>query len=162
MKLAILLSLVKTAGTVPMPLQIIGSLEKEMDGRIAATGGADPCNVLGPSRGLYVSGLGAVFTAEVELAATPGAFGLFQTAIGAEQKAKVHKEKLAHVTLLQQTLRDMALSLAASPVLKLADSEQVVVAVRLVYRPWEDVSGLPGEMVVRLDHRGGIPKVEVQ
>jgi hypothetical protein len=156
------------AGTIaaveksPVPLQAIGVLEKEMNTRISATGGADPCSVLGQARGLYVSGLGVVFTAEVELSATPGGIGLFQATAGPEQKAKIHKTKLAHVPLLQQTMRDMALSLAASPVLKLSDSDQVVVAVRLVYRPWEDVTGLPGQLVVRLDHRGGVPKMEVQ
>ena len=154
-----------TIGTSEKPavtLQTLNALEKEMDGRLSATGGADPCAVLGPTRGLYVSGLGAVFTAEVELAATPGAVGLFGSAIGPEQKAKIHKSKLAHVPLLQQTLRDMVLSLAASPTLKLADTDQVVVAVRLVYRSWEDMAGLPGPLAVHLDRRGGIPKVEVQ
>lgn len=155
-----------TIGTTPekpaVALQTLNALEKEMDTRLSATGGADPCAVLGPTRGLYVSGLGAVFTAEVELAATPGAVGLFQSSVGTEQKAKIHKSKLAHVPLLQQTLRDMVLSLAASPTLKLTDTDQVVVAVRLVYRPWEDMTGLPGQIVVHLDRRGGMPKVEVQ
>ena len=153
---------VKTAGTMDVPLQTIGALEKDMDGRISATGGAAPCNLLGQTRGIYVSGLGAIFTAEVELAATPGGVGLFQTTVGPAQKAKIHKDKLAHVPLLETALRDMALSLAASPSLRLSDTDQVVVAVRLVYRPWEDMTGLPGQILVRLDHRGGIPKVEVQ
>lgn len=146
----------------PVPLQTITALEKEMDNRLSTTGGADPCAVLGQTRGLYVSALGAVFTAEVELAVTPGGIGLFQMAVGPEQKAKIHKSKLAHVPLLEQTMRDMILSLSASPTLKLPDTEQVVVAVRLVYRPWEDMTGLPGQIVMRLDRRGGIPKVEVQ
>jgi hypothetical protein len=145
-----------------VPLQAIGVLEKEMNTRISATGGADPCTVLGQTRGLYVSGLGAVFTAEVELSVTPGGIGLFQGAASPEQKAKIHKTKLAHVPLLQQTMRDMALLLAASPLLKLSDSDQVVVAVRLVYRPWEDITGLPGQLVVRLDRRGAVPKMEIQ
>jgi hypothetical protein len=86
---------------------------------------------------------------------------MFQT-IGPEQKAKILKNKQAHLPLLEQTVRDIALSLAASPSLKLADSEQVVVAVRLWYRPWEDKSGLPGQIVVRIDHRGATPKMDVQ
>jgi hypothetical protein len=155
-------SVVKTADTLAVTLQTIGSLEKEMDTRISSTGGTEPCAVLGGTRGLYVSGLGAVFTAEVELSVTPGGVGLFQTTVSPDQKAKIHKTKLAHVPMLEQTMRDMALSLAASPALKLSDADQVVVAVRLVYRPWEDATGLPGQLLVRLDHRGGIPKVEVQ
>jgi len=151
-----------TAPTIaPVTLQTIGALEKEMDRRLAATGGTDPCAVLGETRGLYVSGLGAVFTAEVELAATPGV-GVFQTIPGPEQKAKIHKNKLDHVPLLEQTMREMAVVLAGSPPLKLSDTDQVVVAVRLVYRPWEDMTGLPGQIVMRFDRRGSIPKMEVQ
>jgi len=149
--------------TSPVSLQTLRSLEKDMDTRISTTGGApNPCNVLGPTRGLYVSGLGAVFSAEVELAATPGGIGLFQTSVGPEQKANIRKLKQSHVPLLEQTLRDMALSLASSPVLKLSDNDQVVVAARLVYRSWEDTTGMPGQIVAHIDRRGGTLKVEVQ
>jgi len=150
-----------TADKSSPALPTILSLEKEMDGRISATGGGDPCQIWGASRGTYVTGMGAIFTAEVELAATPGAAAMFQT-IGPEMKAKILKNKQAHLPLLEQTVREMALSLAASPALKLADSDQVVVSVRLWYRPWEDKTGLPGQIVARLDHRGGTVKMEVQ
>ena len=151
-----------TVGAAGAPLQTMQALEKDLDGRIASTGGADPCVIWGGTRGVVVNGLGAIFTAEVELAATPGGVGLFQATVGPEQKAKILKNKLAHVPLLEQTMRDMVLSLSASPALRLADTDQVVVAVRLWYRPWEDRSGLPGEIVMRLDHRGGVPKMDVQ
>jgi len=128
----------------------------------SATGGPDPCVVRGLTRGLHMNGLGAVFTAEVELAATPGGVGLFQTTVGPDQKAKFHKTKLARVPMLQQTMRDMVLSLAASPALKLADNDQVVIAVRLWYQRWEDTTGLPGQIVARLDHKGGTVKMDVQ
>ena len=89
--------------------------------------------------------------------------GLFGVApISAEQKVSVHKRKLEHVKLLQQTLRDTILSLAAAPTLKLGDTDQVVVSVRLMYRAWEDTKDLPVQIVMRLDRRGGTPKLEVQ
>jgi hypothetical protein len=150
-----------TSERSPVALQTLGVLEKEMDGRLGATGASDPCVVLGLTRGLYVNGFGAIFTSEVELVNSPGA-GVFQTPIGPEQKVLVHKRKLAHVPLLQQTMRDMVLSLAASPTLKIADTDQIVVAVRLVYRPWEDTTNLPGQIVLRADRRGAILKTEVQ
>jgi hypothetical protein len=147
----------------PVSLQTLRVFEKEMDSRIGATVGSGlPCNVLSPTRGIYVSGLGAVFSAEVELAPTPGGIGLFQPTAGPEQKAKSRKDKLANVPLLEQTLSNMVLSLASSPALKLADSDQVVVAARLNYRIWEDATGMPGQIVARLDHRGGAVKVEIQ
>jgi hypothetical protein len=157
----------KPTGTVSTPerptapLPTIVSLEKEMDGRIASTGGSDPCVIWGASRGVYLNGVGAIFTAEVELANTPGAAAMFQ-AIGPEQKAKILKNKQAHLPLLEQTVRDAALSLASNPALKLADTDQIVVAVRLWYRPWEDKTGLPGQIVARIERRGAPVKLEVQ
>jgi len=148
--------------SAPVSLQAIRGLEKEMDSRIATTGGRNPCNVLSATRGLYVSGLGAVFTAEVELSATPGGISLFQTPVGPEQKAKYRTDKLTNIPLLEKTLSDMALLLAASPSLKLSDRDQVVVAARLVYRSWEDTTGMPGQIVAHLDRRGGAVKMEVQ
>jgi len=146
------------------PLQAILALEKDMDQRLGTTGVTDPCVVRGPSRGLYVSGLGTVFSAEVELAATPGGIALFgnPNQVAPEQKAKYRKIKLARVPQLEQTMRDVTLSLAASPALKLADNDQVVVVVRLWYQSWEDTTGLPGQIVARLDHRGGTVKVDIQ
>jgi hypothetical protein len=155
-------SLAGGSGAPTLPT-ILG-LEKDMDQRLGTTGSPDPCVVRGSSRGLYVSGLGAVFSAEVELAATPGGIALFgqQNQVGPEQKAKYRKIKLARVPQLEQTMRDMALSLAASPALRLADTDQVVVVVRLWYQRWEDTTGLPGQIVAHLDHRGGVVKVDVQ
>jgi hypothetical protein len=149
--------------TPGVPLQVIRGLEKDMDGRIAVTGGkTTPCNVLSATRGLYISGLGAVFSVEVELAVTPGGISLFQTPVGPEQKAKYRNDKLTNIPLLEKTLSDMALALAASPALKLSDRDQVVVAARLVYRPWEDTAGMPGQIVAHIDRRGGAVKMEVQ
>jgi hypothetical protein len=146
------------------PLQTILGLEKDMDQKLGTTGAPDPCVVRGSSRGIYVSGLGAVFSAEVELSATPGGIALFGQAnqVGAEQKAKYHKTKMARVPVLEQTMRDMVMSLAASPALKLTDSDQVVVVVRLWYQRWEDTTGLPGQITARLDRRGGTVKLDVQ
>jgi hypothetical protein len=154
-----------TLGGVETPgvsLQVIRGLEKDMDGRIAVTGGKSPCNVLVSTRGLYISGLGAVFSAEVELSATPGGISLFQTTVGPEQKAKYRNDKLTNIPLLEKTLSDFALALAASPALKLSDRDQVVVAARLNYRPWEDTTGMPGQIVAHIDRRGGAVKMEVQ
>jgi hypothetical protein len=157
-----------TIGTLdrsPASLQAIIGLEKEMDTSLGTTGGStDPCVVRGPSRGLYVNGLGVVFTAEVELAGTPGLHGLFgtQSQVGPEEKGRYHKIKMERLPVLEQRMRDIVGSLAASPALKLADNEQVVVSVRLWYQRWEDTTGLPGQIVARLDHRGGTVKVDVQ
>jgi hypothetical protein len=149
--------------TASVSLQTLQSLEKEIDNRIGATGAKTaPCSLLTSTRGLYIAGLGAVFSAEVELAPTPGGIGIFQTTVGPAQKAKYRNDKLANIPLLEKTLSDMALALAASPALKISDRDQVVVAARLFYRPWEDIAGLPGQIVAHLDRRGGTVKMEIQ
>jgi hypothetical protein len=152
---------VGTAEKSSVALQTLGALEKELDGRLGATGAGDPCVVLGLTRGLYVNGFGAIFTSEVDLVNSP-AIGLFRSTISPDEKVSIHKRKQAHVPLVQQTMREMVLSLAASPLLPMADSDQIVVAVRLVYRPWEDTTGLPGQIILRADRRGAILKTEVQ
>jgi hypothetical protein len=146
-----------------VPLQAITTMEKEIDSRIVATGGADPCVVLGGgARGLYVTGFGAVFTSDVDLVNSP-AIGLFQTTISPEQKALVHKRKVAHVELLKNSMREMLVALAQSASLKnLASVDQIVVGVRLMYRPWEDTTGLPGQIVMRADRQGGNIRTELQ
>lgn len=148
-------------GGVPAAMQSINTLEKEMDTRLATTGGNDPCLVLGNTRGLAIPGFGVVFTAELDLVNTPTT-GIFATRIPEAQKASVRKRKLDHVPLVQQTMRDIALNISASPVLRLAETDQVVVSVRLMYRTWEDTKDLPGQIVVRIDRRGAAPRVEVQ
>jgi hypothetical protein len=156
---------ITAADKAGVPQQAMTALEKEMDGRLSATGAVnnDPSLVLGGgTRGVYISGFGAVFTADLDLVNTPLGNGLFAAPISAEMKANTHKRKLAHVPMLQQTMRDMLLSLAASPSLKIADNDQIVLAVRLMYRPWEDTKDLPSQILMRIDRRGSQPKVEVQ
>ena len=155
------------AGTVgseraPVGLQALTALEKDLDSRIAATGAADPCIVLSGTRGLYVTGFGAVFMSDVDLVNSP-AIGLFQMTISPEQKALVHKRKLAHLVLLQNSMRETLVALGQSALLKsMSGTDQIVVGVRLMYRPWEDTSGLPGQIVMRVDRQGGNIRTELQ
>jgi len=153
-----------TVGTErgPVGLQALTSLEKDLDSRLAATGGNDPCVVLSGTRGIYVTGFGAVFTSDVDLILSP-AIGIFQTSMPTDRKVDVHKRKLAHLALLQGSMREMLVALAQSASLKsMAATDQIVVGVRLMYRPWEDTSGLPGQIVMRADRQGGNIRMELQ
>jgi hypothetical protein len=163
-------SVAMKTGTIPgnekpaTALQMMGVVEKEMNTRLSNTAAqaGDPCYILGAgSRGYLINGFGAVLTTELDLINTPGG-GIFGNGPTPDLKVTVHKRKLAQVAALQQALKEMIVSIEASPMLKLSDSDQVVVAVRLAYRSWEDTTGLPGQIVARLDHRGGTIKVDVQ
>jgi hypothetical protein len=142
-------------------LQTLVDIEKILDDRIKTTGPpGDTCVLLGLNRGVYLSGIGAVFSSEVELAVS-SAGGLFGPTLSPEVKAQLHKRKLDHVPMLQESVRGMVKA-AAEALRGIPDSDHLVVAVRLIYRPWEDTSGLPGQIVARMDRRGGEIKLEVQ
>ena len=149
--------------TSTVALHAMSLLEKDLDGRMAVTGGADPCVVLGKgSRGIYVSGFGAIFTIDMDLVNSPD-IGPFRTSIPPEEKATLHKRKIAHVALLQTALKEALTAMAQSGSLRaMSANDQIVVGVRLMYRPWEDTTGLPGQIVMRADRNGGNVRTELQ
>src|SRR5579862_1673684 len=149
------------AGATPsVAISTIAAVETDLYRRLAASGGTDPCVVKVYNRGLYVSGFGATFTSEVDLINSIG-LGPFKTTITPQEKDQTHKRKLAHVPILEQTMREMVKASAAA-LRDLPETDQIVVAVRLTYRNWEDTSGLPGQIVMRMDRRGGDIKMELQ
>jgi hypothetical protein len=145
-----------------VPLEAVAELEKKLDGRISETGGTDPCIKVAGNRGVYVKGFGVMFTSDIDLINSP-ALSPFRPTISEADRIAVHKRKLAHVALLQKTMSEMVQAVAADPSLKsMADTDQIVVVARMVYRPWEDTTGLPGQIVVRADRRGGNIRTEQQ
>ena len=144
-----------------LPRQTLADVERHLDTKLASLGGAnDPMDLLGDARGIYLDGYGAVFTAEVSLIVTPG-INPFHTEFTAPEKEKVHQRKIDRLPLLRQAMRDMwrdsATTLAAMP-----DNQQVVIAVRLLYLPWEDTHGLPAQIVMKGDRRAAAGSVQIE
>jgi hypothetical protein len=143
---------------------IIGPLEKGFDAALASAAKIDdPVDLIGFTRGLYLDGYGAVFTAEVDLIQTPG-LSPFRTEISPQLKESVHQRKLQHVPLVKDAMKTMmrssALGLGSMP-----ESEQIVVAVRMHYMPWENTTGLPGQIVMHSDRKSarlGDIKTEIE
>jgi hypothetical protein len=138
-----------------VPRQALSDLERRLDIKLASLGDAkDPVDLLGTARGIYLDGYGVVFTAEASLIVTPG-LSPFHQEITQPEKEKVHQRKLDRLPMLKQVMRDMwrdsATGLTAIP-----DNQQVVIAVRLLYLPWEDTRGLPGEIVMKGDRRAAV------
>ena len=138
-----------------VPRQALSDLERRLDTKLASLGGAnDPIDLLGAARGIYLDGYGVVLTAEASLIITPG-LSPFHQEITQPEKEKVHQRKLDRLPMLKQVMRDMwrdsATGLTAIP-----DNQQVVVSVRLLYLPWEDTRGLPGEIVMKGDRRAAV------
>ena len=127
---------------------MVATIESRLNDRMAMIGPAtDRVYILGLVRGLYLEGYGSVYTAELDLVETPKP-NPFRAKISPEEAAKVHQRKVANLALLKKSMRDMWLD-AASALSGTSDSEQVVLAVRLFYQPWEDASGLPTQIVMK-------------
>src|ERR1700758_4738060 len=54
-----------------VPRTTLAAAEKSLDNRFAGLWNDNPFIMLGPTRGVYLEGYGAVFTAEVNLVASP-------------------------------------------------------------------------------------------
>jgi len=135
--------------------QTLTDLERHFDTKLASFGGAsDPIDLLGAARSIYLDGYGAVFTIEASLIITPNVTP-FHTVITGPEKEKVRQRKLDRLPVLKQLIRDMwresATALTAIP-----DNQQVVIAVRLLYLPWEDTRGLPGQIVMKGDRKAAV------
>src|SRR5437870_61767 len=106
------------------------AMEKSFDRRIE--GIADDRYILvGFTRGVYLEGYGAVFTAEVNLANGP-ARSPFRPTISKEDIDRIHAKKLERLPALRQCMKDTLLDAAAS-LDEVPAGEQVAVGVSLLY-----------------------------
>jgi hypothetical protein len=122
------------------------AMEKSFDKRIAGIAD-DPYILVGYTRGVYLENYGAVFTAEVNLAIGP-AQSPFRPVITKEDMARIRAKKLDRLPLLRESMRQTLLD-AASSLDEVPAGEQIVVGVSLLYRPDEDATGMPGQILMQ-------------
>ena len=127
------------------------ALEKKFDAELKTTGANDPIELLGGTRGLYLDGYGVIFTTEVSLIFTPS-INPFHQQVTPEEASNVHKRKVAHLPLLKKAMQQMMLA-SATGLDSLPADQQIVLAVRVLYMPWEDTTGLPGQILMHADRR---------
>lgn len=154
------LAAVNTSEKPLLSFSVMSDLEAQLDGRINAAGGADPMILLGPARALYLLGYGAVVTQEVSLVTTP-TISPFRGPITPKEIVDVHQRKVARLPLIKQVMRDMW-STTASTLNMVPNNEQIVIAVRMLYKSWEDTKGLPGQMILRGSRGAGLAGVQME
>ena len=138
---------VPAAVKAPLPGAGLDVLEKDFDDNLVVTGLPDRVMVRGFTRGLRLDDYGAVFTAEVDLVATP-TVNMFSHTISPDQAREVHRRKLGNLPALRKAMREMMVT-SANALTALAPEGHIVVAVRLLYQPWEDRAGLPSEILMK-------------
>lgn len=151
MKVVVVLLLFAVAFAANIPTTIvkrslIADTEKRIDKRLDLVGLDDPLLVLGQTRGVYLDGYGIVFTTELNLLATAN-ISPFRPSYTKEELQRIRLKKAMRLEALKKNMRDILITTGASldtvPV-----SDKVAISITLFYFSWEDVAGLPRQLVI--------------
>ena len=130
------------------------AVEKAIDRRIE-TLFDEPFLLLGMTRGVYLEGSGAVFTAEVGLALSPA--GPFAAKPTAEELARLRKKRLERLPVVKDAMRDMLIR-SAEMLPAVPETEDVVLGVTIFRRAAEDNTGIPAQIVMQAERRALLAK----
>lgn len=146
-RLALVLAAALAASAAPaVPRAAIASFETRLDRTLPMLDAADPCDLLGSARGVYLPGYGAVFTTELNLVVT--VITPFNPEMTVSDIQRLHQKKLKKLPALREAMRqalvDAAVALDAA-----APSDQIVLGVTLFYRNFEMKDRLPAQIVMQ-------------
>jgi hypothetical protein len=122
-------------------------LERRFDESIQRFNIDDPLDLIGPSRGLYIENYGVVFSSEVALVTVPLETP-FRPRPKPEEAERLRHKKLMRLPEMKKLMRNMLIG-SASSLKTLPARDQVVVGVTFFYQPWENVTGLPSQLVMK-------------
>jgi hypothetical protein len=134
------------------------SAERNVDARLAGANSADPVDLTGNSRGIYLPGFGVVMTAEIAIVRLPGP-SPFHLTFTAEEKAKARARKAQALPKVREAMK-AALINAAGDLQTVPLNEKIILAVNLFYWSWEDSSGLPAQIVMQATRQQLVSKLE--
>jgi hypothetical protein len=124
----------------------VAAMEKSFDQKLV-TLWPEPFLLLGTARGFYLDGFGAIFSAEMNLVTGPNVTP-FHPEMSKLEIEQHRKKKLERLPVLRQAMKQMLTDAAASldsvPV-----TEQIVVEVTVVKYPWEDMTGIPTQILMQ-------------
>jgi hypothetical protein len=146
-----------------VPRNTLAATEKKLDNSFTKLWSDNPFVVLGPTRGVYLEGYGAVFTAEVNLVAGP-VLGIMTPPMTKQDIAQHKQKKIARIPELRKALAKALADVAVSPEMAtVPPEEQIVLVAFLSHFPWEDLDGLPAQIMMQgskkqlmdAQHQGG-------
>jgi hypothetical protein len=142
---------VHDTGAPRVSLVALSQVSRGFDREFQNFAPADPIDVLGRTRGIYLDGYGVIFSTELSPIVTPNV-SPFRPNISDQDRAAVRQRKLARLPAVEKLINSMLQS-AARELATLPDDQQIVVAVKFLYLPYEDTNGLPGQLVVKATRR---------
>ena len=129
----------------------LAAVEKNFDRRLEKDVVESPFQLLGMTRGVYLEGYGAVFTAEVNLASGP-TVSPFRPSLSKEEIDRLRQRKLERIPVLKRAMREMLVASSGSLDTVPAE-ERLVIGVSLFYFSWENASALPSQIVMQAPRR---------
>ena len=142
------LAITAVAGATRIALHAV---ELNFDKRVQTLSTDIPFELLGSTRGVYLDGYGAVFTAEVNLSQSAN-ISPFQQTIPKEYAAKLRLRKMDRVPLLKKSMQEEMLAMATS-LDGVPPHEQIVLGVTLFYFKWENTSNLPSQIIMQAERQ---------
>ncbi len=121
--------------------------EQAIDERIQQLMARAPFALLGTTRGVYLSGYGAVFTLEVNLVPVAG-LSPFRPAYSPQEIRNLNRQKREKLSALKTGLRQLLME-EAPALPQVPPGEKVAIVVTLFNYNWEDTSGLPSQIVMQ-------------
>jgi hypothetical protein len=128
----------------------MANAEKLINTQLASMYPDEPWFLLGPARGVYLDGYGAVFTAEINLATGPTSTP-FKLEITKEEIARHRDKKITRLPDLRTMMMKIVGSTSAY-LDNLVPSEQFVLGVTLLRYPYEDPKSTPSQIVMQAEH----------
>jgi hypothetical protein len=122
---------------------VLKAVEASLNDRVKNLWEDNPFTLIGPTRGLYLDGYGAVFT--VDVSPVLSSTSMMHPTVTKEEVVQAHKVRLERIAQLKQAMR-IAVADAAASLDPVPADDQVTLIVYLAYHQWEDVSGMPGEL----------------
>jgi len=136
------------AATEPIvSINSLKTVEASINDRIRSNV-TDPYDLLGPARGTYLEGYGAVFTVEMNLLLlSPLNVSPFKPALSEQEVATVHDRKAHKVEQLKSTMIDLMAG-ASKSLPGLPPEEKIVMEAFFFNYRWENARGLPRRVVL--------------
>ena len=138
----------KPADAPRISLSKVVNTEKLISTQLAAMYPEEPWFLIGPARGVYLTGFGAIFSAEINLATGPS-LSPFKQTITKEEITRHHDKKEARLPILRTRMYSIVGSLA-SYLETVPNNEEFVLAVTLLKYPWEEPGGMPSQIIMRV------------
>jgi hypothetical protein len=132
-----------------VPRNTLAATERRLDNSFTKLWSDNPFVVLGPTRGVYLEGYGAVFTAEVNLVAGP-TLGIMTPPMTKQDIAQHKQKKIARIPELKKALaKALADTASSAEMAAVPADEQIVLVAFLSHFPWEDLDGLPAQIAMQ-------------